>query len=177
MQFDNYKKILPQKEPFMFIDGVTHFNKESKLLIAHKKFKNDEYFLRGHFPNDPLVPGVILIEAMSQSCILCGFYSNDAPLDDVSSFEHLVFGVKVKFRNKCFPEKEIELRSELIDVLQNVSIFKVKAIDTENNNIVASGEIKGVAKYKGSAEDLRRRQKNFSNHEQVSEHRRNGRTA
>jgi 3-hydroxyacyl-[acyl-carrier-protein] dehydratase len=159
MQYADYQKILPQKEPFMFIDGIKDYDASSKILIAYKKFKCDEYFLKGHFPNAPLIPGVILIEALSQSCILCGYYSNnESSLDDVNYFEHLIFDVKIKFKNKCLPERNILLYSNLIGVLQNVSIFKVRAIDFQSNKIIAFGEIKGVAKLKGGAEDLRRRQ-------------------
>jgi 3-hydroxyacyl-[acyl-carrier-protein] dehydratase len=145
MNFTEYHKILPQKEPFMFIDGIVGFDKELKVLTAYKQFKSDEYFLRGHFPDAPLVPGVILIEAMSQASILCGYYSNNSTLEDTHYAEHLVFDVSIKFRNKCLPDEIIMLYSNLVGIFQNVSIFKVKALDA-NNKILASGEIRGVAK-------------------------------
>jgi 3-hydroxyacyl-[acyl-carrier-protein] dehydratase len=147
MKYDDVRNILPQKEPFMFVDGIKYFDENSKSLIAYKTFRNDEYFFKGHFPGDPLVPGVIIIEALSQSCILCGYYTSNSAIEEDIDFEHLIYDIKIKFRNKCFPDEEIYLQSDLIDVIQNISTFKVKAINKENK-IIASGEIKGIAKYK-----------------------------
>jgi 3-hydroxyacyl-[acyl-carrier-protein] dehydratase len=142
--YNDFKKILPQKEPFMFLDGVKSCDTTSKVLIAYKTFKEDEYFLKGHFPNNPLIPGVIIIEALSQACILCGFYSNNSENDE-NKYEHLMYDVKIKLKNKCYPNDEIYLQSTLIDVIQNVSIFKVKALN-KNYKIIAFGEIRGIAK-------------------------------
>ncbi|SME95949.1 3-hydroxyacyl-ACP dehydratase FabZ family protein [Pseudobacteriovorax antillogorgiicola] len=55
---------LPQQEPFRFVDQLTHIDEDE--IHGQYRFKNDEYFYRGHFPHHPVTPGVILTEAMAQ---------------------------------------------------------------------------------------------------------------
>ena len=56
--------ILPQQPPFLFVDEYLELDKDH--CLAKYTFKKDEWFFKGHFPGNPLVPGVILIEAMAQ---------------------------------------------------------------------------------------------------------------
>ena len=58
---DEIKKYLPHREPFLFVDEVININKNSD-IHAKKFIGEDEYFLQGHFPNNPIFPGVIIIE-------------------------------------------------------------------------------------------------------------------
>lgn len=64
MKIDEIKKILPHREPFLFVDEVIKL--EGNRIEAIKKITGDEYFFKGHFPGYPLMPGVLLIEAMAQ---------------------------------------------------------------------------------------------------------------
>jgi 3-hydroxyacyl-[acyl-carrier-protein] dehydratase len=64
--------ILPHRYPFLFVDGVTRFEKGVR-LEGYKNVSFNESFFSGHFPNDPVMPGVIQIEALAQAaCILIG---------------------------------------------------------------------------------------------------------
>ena len=68
LQRDQIKTFLPHREPMLLVDDVTM---EGDTAIAHYHVRGDEYFLQGHFPGNPIVPGVILCEIMGQSmCIL-----------------------------------------------------------------------------------------------------------
>jgi 3-hydroxyacyl-[acyl-carrier-protein] dehydratase len=60
--------VLPQQPPFLFVDEYLELDENH--CLAKYTFKEDEWFFKGHFPGDPVVPGVILIEAMAQAGIV-----------------------------------------------------------------------------------------------------------
>jgi 3-hydroxyacyl-[acyl-carrier-protein] dehydratase len=57
--------ILPHRPPFLFVDEVVEIS-ETK-IIAKKYVRDDEYFFKGHFPNEPIMPGVLIVEALAQT--------------------------------------------------------------------------------------------------------------
>ncbi|UCD15326.1 MAG: 3-hydroxyacyl-ACP dehydratase FabZ [Candidatus Omnitrophota bacterium] len=63
-------KILPQKYPFLFIDKVLEVNKTKGKATCLKNVTINEYFFQGHFPGKPIMPGVLIIEAMAQAGIV-----------------------------------------------------------------------------------------------------------
>lgn len=68
MDRDEIKKILPHREPMLLLDDA---EKREEEAVAHYAVKGDEFFLKGHFPDAPIVPGVILCEILAQSaCVL-----------------------------------------------------------------------------------------------------------
>ena len=87
---DDIKKYLPHREPFLFIDEVVEID-ENETIHARKLIKPDEYFLQGHFPGNPIFPGVIIIEALGQASgilgftIICLLYTSPSPRDGLLS--------------------------------------------------------------------------------------------
>ena len=69
---EDIKKYLPHREPFLFVDEVVNIDEENG-IHAKKFVSEDEYFLQGHFPNNPIFPGVIIIEALGQASGILGF--------------------------------------------------------------------------------------------------------
>lgn len=117
------KDILPHREPFLFVDKIIEA-KEDK-IIAEYTYKENEPFFKGHFPNNPIVPGVLLIEAMAQAGG-CGLYDlnilNPNDLFVLASIE------KVKFRDIVKPldtiRMEIEnLRVSKLGIKQSGKVF------------------------------------------------------
>ena len=63
------KNSLYQTAPFLFVDEITELSEDH--IVGNYRFKEDEYFYKGHFPGNPITPGVILIETMVQMSVVC----------------------------------------------------------------------------------------------------------
>ena len=100
------EQLLPHREPFLFVDKIVSAN-ENK-IIAVRTFTDKDFFFKGHFPEYPVVPGVILIETMAQTggagLRKLGVLEND-------SLFFLASVDKVKFRRQVRPGDEV--RSEI----------------------------------------------------------------
>ena len=107
MNKDDIKQFLPHREPMLLIeeaeidaDGVAH---------ARYTIKEDEFFTRGHFPGNPIVPGVILCEIMAQSCSIM-------VKDEIPGNMTLYAGLdKVRFKNSVKPGDVCEVTATLND--------------------------------------------------------------
>ena len=69
---DDILKYLPHRDPFLFVDEVLEIN-EGMDIHAIKRLTGDEDYFKGHFPNNPVMPGVIIIEALAQASGILGF--------------------------------------------------------------------------------------------------------
>ena len=108
---EDIKKYLPHREPFLFVDEVIEIMK--KEIHARKCVKEDEYFLKGHFPNNPIFPGVIIIEALGQASGILGFTLMNKTPEEGSIY--VLAGVdKVRFRKRVRPGDNIDLYSKVI---------------------------------------------------------------
>src|SRR5688500_16327157 len=66
-------EILPQKEPFRYLDRIVEIDESH--IVGEYRFKEDEFFYKGHFPGRPTTPGVILVETMAQTAVVAfGIY-------------------------------------------------------------------------------------------------------
>ncbi len=89
---------IPHREPFLFVDEISRADKDQ--IIGTKRFSGEEFFFAGHFPGYPVVPGVLLIEAMAQ----CGGAGiRMAGLLDETAIYFLVTIDKAKFRRQVTP--------------------------------------------------------------------------
>lgn len=75
------QEILPHRYPFLLIDGVSACDTEAATIEAYRNVSASDPILQGHFPGNPVVPGVLLIESMAQAAVvlgaLCGFYDEE----------------------------------------------------------------------------------------------------
>ena len=100
------EKLLPHREPFLFVDEIVHA--DEKKITAKHVFTEKEFFFKGHFPEYPVVPGVILVETMAQSG--GAGLRKLGTLGDGALF-FLASVDKVKFRRQVKPGDEV--RSEV----------------------------------------------------------------
>ena len=119
---------LPHREPFLFVDAVLEWV-PGESALARKVFGSEEAFFRGHFPGDPLVPGVILTEALAQTAgLAAGQAGRGFRLTALKS---------MKFASAARPNEEISLWARKIAVLGGLWQFEVRA--TVQERAVAEG--------------------------------------
>ncbi|MHC4184106.1 MAG: hotdog family protein, partial [Planctomycetota bacterium] len=80
LNFEEIRKLVPQKYPFLFIDKVVELQKESK-IVCLKNISGNESFFVGHFPDFAIMPGVLILEALAQASIILFRKSFDADKD------------------------------------------------------------------------------------------------
>jgi 3-hydroxyacyl-[acyl-carrier-protein] dehydratase len=113
----------------LLVDEVV---REDNASIGKYTVRGDEYFLQGHFPGNPVVPGVILCEMMAQSaCVL---------VEAEGAFTPYLTGMNnIRFKRKVVPGDVIELRSEIVK--QKSVFYFVKCTASVNGELCASGEL------------------------------------
>jgi 3-hydroxyacyl-[acyl-carrier-protein] dehydratase len=100
------RRLLPHRAPFLFVDEIVEADRER--IVARHVFSEGEFFFRGHFPQYPVVPGVILVETMAQSG---GAGLRKLGLLGEGGLFFLASVDKVKFRRQVRPGEEV--RSEI----------------------------------------------------------------
>ncbi|MDP6279194.1 MAG: 3-hydroxyacyl-ACP dehydratase FabZ [Nitrospinota bacterium] len=104
-------RLLPHRFPMLLIDRVLELDTEAVSLVAIKNVSHNEPFFTGHFPDRPVMPGVLMIEAMAQAALLCIFGGNHA--DPESDF--LFAGIEqAKFRRAVVPGDQLRIEVKLI---------------------------------------------------------------
>jgi len=130
---DQIKKFIPHREPFLFLDSVKELEKGSR-ITALKTFESGEYFFRGHFPGDPVVPGVVIAESLAQAGgVLIGVSFADAIKKLGFSNAYLTRLDGCRFRKPVRPERELTLSVSLVRKRSRVMVFQAAAM-------VGSGE-------------------------------------
>ena len=120
---DQIKEILPHREPFLLVDEVLELEAR-KRIVAIKRVRADEYFFAGHFPGAPVMPGVLIIEAMAQAgAVLL--------LQEIPDRESkLVFFAGIdgaRFRRPVFPGDEMKLEVTVKSFRSTIAKMEGKA--------------------------------------------------
>src|SRR6056297_1758841 len=124
------KKVIPHREPFLLIDRVVELEKGKK-AVALKSVSYNEYFFRGHFPDNPVMPGVLILEALAQT----GAFALLS--EDRFKGKTVYFGgmKNVKFKKMVIPGDTLRLVTEIVKI--KGSIGKGKATAYVEEKIVA----------------------------------------
>jgi len=135
MGINEIKKILPHREPFLFIDEIREL--EDNHVTGVKYVHVDEYYFKGHFPNAPVMPGVLQIEAMAQTGGILALNSVPDPENYLTYFMKID---KVKFKQKVEPNCTLIFKLHLLSPIRR-GICHMKAIAYVNNEIVTEAEL------------------------------------
>ncbi len=129
MNKDAIKNILPHRDPMLLIEEAELID---GIAMASYTVRGDEYFLQGHFPQKPVVPGVILCEMMAQSA--CLLIDADGPF-----LPYFTGMNNVKFKDKVFPGDHITFKTTLTKSKPPFYFVKSEAYVVEK--LCASGEL------------------------------------
>jgi len=138
---EEIQKVLPQRYPFLMIDRVVELE-PGKKITAIKNVSINEGFFEGHFPGKPILPGVLIIEAMAQASIIL-FYAQKEPSVDKKMIYYLG-STKVKFLHPVFPGDQLKIVVEAVKILSTAAIVSATAFVQDKE--VARGEIGFSAK-------------------------------
>jgi 3-hydroxyacyl-[acyl-carrier-protein] dehydratase len=125
MDIKEIMKVLPHRYPFLLIDRVVSFD-PNKTLVAIKNVTINEPFFQGHFPGHPVMPGVLIIEAMAQTAALLAFQS----LDITKPENHVVYFVGIdqaRFKKPVVPGDQLIITAEIVRNLKGIWKFSAKA--------------------------------------------------
>lgn len=133
---EKIKSILPQREPFLFLDEVIEIEDTQK-VVAVKNIKSNESFFEGHFPGKPLMPGVLIIEAMAQTSII--LFCLDKPEVAKTMPDYYLGKVKAEFLAPVYPGDKLIVESSKVKFLDYAAI--TDTIARVNNTIVAKANL------------------------------------
>ncbi len=123
LDIEAIQKALPQRFPFLMIDRVIELEPLKK-VVAIKNVSVNEGFFSGHFPDQPVMPGVLIIEAMAQAAIML-FYDPDQPLAENKTF--FLGSVKTRFFNPVLPGDQLKITVLAKKLISSGSIVEAVA--------------------------------------------------
>lgn len=134
---DNTTTLLPHRYPMLLVDRVIDCD-PGKSLTALKNVTHNEPFFQGHFPRKPIMPGVLILEAMAQATGLLAFYSRDLKPHKAKAY-YLVGVDKARFKRPVVPGDQLFLEVNLLREIRG--IFRFSAVAKVAGKPVASAEI------------------------------------
>lgn len=137
MDVNEIREYLPHRYPFLLVDRVVELI-EGESIIAYKNITVNEEVFNGHFPQSPVFPGVMIIEAMAQASGILGFKTMNKKPQDGSIY--LFAGVDdVRFKRQVIPGDRLQLESRVISEKRGIWKFECKA--TVDGVLAASATI------------------------------------
>ena len=140
MDIQKIQSLLPHRYPFLLVDRVIE-SEPGKRLVALKNVTVNEPFFQGHFPSKPVMPGVLLIEAMAQATGLLAMASAEVPKEAIY---YLVGVDKARFKSPVVPGDQVHLEVEVIKNRREIWVFSAAA--KVDGKVVASAEIMCTAR-------------------------------
>ena len=140
MDIGEIMKYLPHRYPMLLIDRVVEFQL-GESLVAIKNVSYNEPYFQGHFPNRPVMPAVIILEAMAQATGILVLRSMDK-LPSEKSIYYFVGIDGARFRRPVEPGDQLRIEVKLIRSLRG--IWKLRSEATVDGEIVANGDLMGA---------------------------------
>lgn len=125
MDVKEIKEYIPHRYPFLLVDRVTELEL-GKTITAIKNVSINEPFFNGHFPDFPVMPGVLIVEAMAQAAGILGFKTQDKKPTDGSIY--LFVGVDdVRFKRQVVPGDQLEMKVDYVSDRRGIWKFQCAA--------------------------------------------------
>jgi 3-hydroxyacyl-[acyl-carrier-protein] dehydratase len=131
-------KLLPHRYPFLLVDRIVEFE-TGKRIVGIKNVTINEPFFQGHFPDHPIMPGVLILEAMAQVGGVYAILANEVGENQVPYFVGID---NAKFRRPVLPGDVLRLELALLKVKRGIYTFNGKAI--VDGKLVAQAELKAT---------------------------------
>jgi len=137
MDIHQILKLLPHRYPFLLVDRVLEFDKGKSIRTLKNVTINEPFFV-GHFPRRPVMPGVLMLEAMAQSAALMSFATMDAAPDD--STVYYFAGIDAaRFKRPVEPGDQLVMDVSLLRM--KAGIFKFKGVARVGDELACEAEL------------------------------------
>jgi len=136
--------LLPQQEPFRFVDNIVEVDEDH--IIANYRFRPEADFYKGHFPGNPVTPGVILLESLAQvGVVALGIYlfALEEGLRGVTDKIALFVDADVEFSGMVLPGEKVIISGKKVFFRRN-KLRTEAMMTTEDGSLVCSGTISGL---------------------------------
>ena len=131
---EEIKNIIPQREPFLMIDEVEEYI-SGESAIAYKNVEENEWYFKGHFPGNPIMPGVLICEALAQTGAVAIL-----SMEENKGRNALFGGIdKMRFKKQVIPGDRLKLEVKIIKRKGPIGVGE--AIATVDGKIAAKGEL------------------------------------
>ena len=135
LEIADIQKIIPHRFPFLMIDRVLECKPNEK-LVAVKNVSINEYYFRGHFPTEQVMPGVLIVEAMAQASCVYFYYSKNL---QGKSLIYYLAKIEARFHHPVVPGDQLISEVSTVKLLAKAGFVKAKALVGEK--LMAEAEI------------------------------------
>lgn len=135
LTIDQIKEIIPHRDPFLLIDEIIEMEVGIR-AVGIKTIAPDEFWVKGHFPQEPVLPGVLTLEMLAQVGAVCmlSLPENKGKIGYYAGIDN------AKFRGKIVPGDVVTLECDIVKVRLPICLAKAKAL--VNGKVVASADLK-----------------------------------
>lgn len=137
MDVKEIREYLPHRFPFLLVDRVVELS-PGESIVAYKNVTVNEPFFTGHFPDHPVMPGVLIVEAMAQAAGILGFKTMDKTPQDGSIY-YFVGADNVRFKRPVVPGDRLQLEAKVISERRGIWKFEVQS--SVDGELVSSATI------------------------------------
>ena len=137
--YEDICRLLPQRPPFLMVDRVVELNVDDNFVICEKCISANEWYFQGHFPEHPVMPGVLILEALAQTASILGRFL--VKPDGVLMFAAID---KVKFLDVVLPGDVLQLQVNVVKV--HDPLLQGECVARVGDKIVAQCTIKAFRK-------------------------------
>ena len=131
---EEIKNIIPQREPFLMIDEVEEYI-PGESCIAYKNVSEDEYYFKGHFPGNPIMPGVLMVEALAQTGAVAIL-----SMEENKGRNALFGGINnLKFKKQVVPGDQLIMTAKFVKRRGTIAVVEAKA--EVDGKLAASGTL------------------------------------